>query len=201
MSTTPEATDVPAPPRIFNISFKDKGLWLLFALIVLLSAIAQFIGPLTVPLGSVSIMLLPMIWALTMGVLISGQTWRPLPIDLQHTANAIMSVAVLVLCARLGLTLGQQLPALFAAGPALLLQELGNVFGSLLLALPLAVLLRMGPATVGATFSIDREPSFAMVTSRFGADSRSTAACSRCTSSARSSAPSSSASWPPSSPR
>ncbi len=171
MSTTPEATDVPAPPRIFNISFKDKGLWLLFALIVLLSAIAQFIGPLTVPLGSVSIMLLPMIWALTMGVLISGQTWRPLPIDLQHTANAIMSVAVLVLCARLGLTLGQQLPALFAAGPALLLQELGNVFGSLLLALPLAVLLRMGPATVGATFSIDREPSFAMVTSRFGADS------------------------------
>ncbi|MFT4226811.1 DUF3100 domain-containing protein [Micropruina sp.] len=171
MSTTPEATDVPAPSRVFNISFKDKGLWLLFALIVLLSAIAQFIGPLTVPLGSVSIMLLPMIWALLMGVLISGQTWRPLPIDLQHTANAIMSVAVLVLCARLGLTLGQQLPALFAAGPALLLQELGNVFGSLLLALPLAVLLRMGPATVGATFSIDREPSFAMVTSRFGADS------------------------------
>lgn len=41
----------------------------------------------------------------------------------------------------------------------------------ILLALPLAVLLRMGPATVGATFSIDREPSFAMVTSRFGADS------------------------------
>ena len=38
------------------------------------------------------------------------------------------------------------------------------MFGSILLALPLAVLLRMGPATVGATFSIDREPSFAMVT-------------------------------------
>ncbi len=172
MSTTPEATDATgAPPRTFDISLKDKGLWLLFGLIVVLAAIAQFIGPLTVPLGSVSLMLLPMIWALLMGVLISGQTWRPLPIDLQHTANAIMSVAVLVLCARLGLTLGQQLPALFAAGPALLLQELGNVFGSLLLALPLAVLLRMGPATVGATFSIDREPSFAMVTSRFGADS------------------------------
>ena len=172
MSATPEGTEATAaPPRIFNISLKDKGLWLLFALIVVLAAIAQLIGPLTVPLGSVSIMLLPMIWALLMGVLISGQTWRPLPIDLQHTANAIMSVAVLVLCARLGLTLGQQLPALFAAGPALLLQELGNVFGSLLLALPLAVLLRMGPATVGATSSIDREPSFAMVTSRFGADS------------------------------
>ncbi len=172
MSTTPEAAETTgSPPRVFNISLKDKGLWLLFALIVAIAGVAQLVGPLTVPLGSVSIMLLPMIWALLIGVLISGQTWRPLPIDLQHTANAIMSVAVLVLCARLGLTLGQQLPALFAAGPALLLQELGNVFGSLLLALPLAVLLRMGPATVGATFSIDREPSFAMVTSRFGADS------------------------------
>ena len=172
MSTTPEAAETTgSPPRVFNISLKDKGLWLLFALIVAIAGVAQLVGPLTVPLGSVSIMLLPMIWALLIGVLISGQTWRPLPIDLQHTANAIMSVAVLVLCARLGLTLGQQLPALFAAGPALLLQELGNVFGSLLLALPLAVLLRMGPATIGATFSIDREPSFAMVTSRFGADS------------------------------
>ena len=160
-----------APQREISMSFRDQGLWLLIALLVAIAAIAQFIGPSSIPVGNASIVLLPMIWALLMGVLISGQQIRPLPIDLQHTANAIMGVAVLILCARLSLTLGPQLPALFAAGPALLLQELGNVFGSILLALPLAVLLRMGPATVGATFSIDREPSFAMVTSRFGADS------------------------------
>ena len=200
MTASPESHTSTAQ-REFNIGFRDRGLWVLIGLMTVIAAIAQFIGPATIPLGKVSIMLLPMIWALLMGVLVSGQRVRPLPVDLQHTANAIMAVAVLVLCGRLALTLGQQIPELLGAGPALLLQELGNVFGSLLLALPLAVLLRMGPATVGATFSIDREPSFAMVTSRFGADSRSTAACSRCTSSARSSAPSSSASWPPSSPR
>ncbi len=165
----PEA--VGTAQRVLDIGFKDKNLWVLIALMVVIASIAQFIGPATVPIGTVTIVLLPMIWALLMGVLVSGQRIKPLPIDDQHAANAIMSVAVLVLCARLSLTLGQELPALFAAGPALLLQELGNVFGSLLLALPLAVLLRMGPATVGATFSIDREPSFAMVTSRFGADS------------------------------
>ncbi len=60
---------------------------------------------------------------------------------------------------------------LFEAGPALLLQELGHLFGTIALALPLAVLLRMGPATVGATFSIDREGSFAMVSERYGPDS------------------------------
>lgn len=160
-----------APPRVISVSLGDRGLWLLVALMIVIAAIAQFIGPFSVQVGNTSIVLLPMIWALLMGVLVSGQRFKPLPIDLQHTANAIMAVAVLVPCARLSLTLGPQLPALLAAGPALLLQEFGNVFGSILLALPLAVLLRMGPATVGATFSIDREPSFAMVTSRFGADS------------------------------
>ncbi|GGI01954.1 hypothetical protein GCM10007170_42580 [Arthrobacter liuii] len=34
-----------------------------------------------------------------------------------------------------------------------------------------AVLLRMGKATVGATFSLDREPSFAMVSEKYGPDS------------------------------
>lgn len=173
MTETPETGPIASvePQREFNISFKDKGLWVLIGLLVVIAAIAQFIGPLSIPIGEVSIMLLPMVWALLMGVLISGQRIKPLPEDLQHTANAIMSVAVLVLCGRLALTLCPSIPELLGAGPALLLQEFGNVFGALLLALPLAVLLRMGPATVGATFSIDREPSFAMVTARFGADS------------------------------
>lgn len=46
-----------------------------------------------------------------------------------------------------------------------------NLFGTLVLALPLAVALKMGPATIGATFSIDREPAFAMVSERYGSKS------------------------------
>lgn len=173
MTTSPEPATVAAdrPKHEFTTSLADPRLWVLIALMIVIAAIAQLIGRRDLVLGNISIVLLPMIWALLMGVLVSGQRFKPLDANLQHTANAIMGVAVLVLCGRLALTLGQQLPALLGAGPALLLQELGNVFGSLLLALPLAVLLRMGPATVGATFSIDREPSFAMVTSRFGSDS------------------------------
>ncbi|MFT4190915.1 MAG: DUF3100 domain-containing protein [Comamonas sp.] len=170
--TLEAATADPArPARFISMSLRHPGLWVLLAFTVVNAAIAQFIGPFTVPLGGASIMLLPMIWALLLGLLASAQKIRPLPLDLQHVASSIMGLAVLMLCARLSLTLGPQLPTLYAAGPALLLQELGNVFGSILLALPLAVLLRMGPATIGATFSIDREASFAIVTSRFGADS------------------------------
>jgi MFS family permease len=47
----------------------------------------------------------------------------------------------------------------------------GHLLGTIVLALPLAVLLRMGKATVGATFSLDREPSFAMVSEKYGPDS------------------------------
>ncbi|MFT3889767.1 MAG: DUF3100 domain-containing protein [Arachnia sp.] len=167
-----ESTEsVATPPREFSVTFRDKGLWIIVALTLVVAGIAQLIGMRVLPLGSATITFLPMIWALLLGVLISGQRWKPLPVDMQHTANAVMAIAVLVLCARLSLTLGPNVPALVEAGPALLLQELGNVFGSILLALPLAVLLRMGPATIGATFSIDREPSFAMVTSRYGSDS------------------------------
>jgi hypothetical protein len=161
----------PVLPRRIESSLCDRRLWALILLIIVIAAGAQFFGPLRILIGSASVDLLPMMWALLCGVLISGQRIKPLPVDLQHIANTIMSVAVLMLCARLSLTLGPHLPTVIAAGPALLLQELGNIFGSLLLALPLAVFLRMGPATVGATFSIDREPSFAMVTSRFGVDS------------------------------
>lgn len=116
---------------------------------VVIAAIAQFIGPLTVPIGSISIVLLPMIWALLMGVLVSGQRYKPLPIDLQHRPTPSWRSRCSSCAAGSSLTLGPQLPELLRPAPALLLQELGNVFGSLLLALPLAVLLRMGPATIG----------------------------------------------------
>ncbi|RGE23241.1 DUF3100 domain-containing protein [Leucobacter sp. wl10] len=175
MTKKTAAAQAPAPAagvrNEFAISFRNPLLWLLIGLMAAVAVAAQLIGPAAIPVGAASITLLPMIWALLLGVIISGQRVKPLPVNVQHTANAIMAVAVLLLCARLSLTLGPNLPFLLEAGPALLLQELGNVFGTILLALPLAVLLRMGPATVGATFSIDREPSFAMVTERFGMNS------------------------------
>ncbi|MEJ6550541.1 DUF3100 domain-containing protein [Corynebacterium sp. USCH3] len=176
MSNKPvEAPVAPAdtsPPRVIRPTVRDHGVWLLGGLIIVIAAIAQIIGPREISLGFASLQLLPMIWALAMGVAVSTQRIRPLPVNLQHVANAIMGVAVLVLVARLSFTLGPNIPFLLDAGPALLLQEVGNIIGPICLALPLAVMLRMGTATVGATFSIDREGAFAMVTERFGTNSQ-----------------------------
>lgn len=170
-STGTSSSPIAKAASVVALGFRSPRLWILIGLVVAISAGAQAIGPIVIPLGIASVTLLPMIWGITAGAIVSGQRLKPLPIDLQQAATVIMGVAVLFLCARLSFTIGPNIPMLLQAGPALLLQEVGHLFGTIALALPLAVLLRMGPATVGATFSIDREGSFAMVSERYGSDS------------------------------
>ncbi len=141
------------------------------ALAIVIAVAVQFIGSTKINVGIGSIVIFPMVWGLIVGLLISIQKFKPLGLDLQKVASALVGVAVMLLVARLAFNIGPSLPVLVKAGPALLLQEIGHLLGTVFLALPLAVLLRMGKATVGATFSLDREPSFAMVSEKYGADS------------------------------
>lgn len=137
----------------------------------IIAVIAQFIGQRTLELGPASIVFFPMVWGLLLAGFMSLQRFNRVSLNFQKIANLFVGIAVSILIARLAFNIGPNLSLLISAGPALLLQELGNVFGSLLFALPLAVLLRMGRATIGATFSLDREPSFGMVREKYGSDS------------------------------
>ncbi|WP_427015552.1 DUF3100 domain-containing protein [Pseudarthrobacter sp. P1] len=141
------------------------------ALAIVIAVAVQLIGQLNINVGIGTIVIFPMVWGLIVGLIVSIQKFKPLGIDLQKVAAALVGVAVLLLVARLAFNIGPSLPSLVKAGPALLLQEVGHLLGTIALALPLAVLLRMGKATVGATFSLDREPSFAMVSEKYGPDS------------------------------
>ncbi|MFT4217280.1 MAG: DUF3100 domain-containing protein [Micropruina sp.] len=141
----------------------------LLALVIAL--VMQFAGALNINVGIGSIVVFPMVWGLIAGLLVSVQKFKPLGVDLQKAASALVSIAVFLLVARLAFNIGPNLMLFVHAGPALLLQEIGHLLGTVVTALPLAVLLRMGTATIGATFSIDREPSFAMVSEKYGPDS------------------------------
>jgi hypothetical protein len=170
-TTPPAPVAAGLPQAVMRWSLRSRRLWLLVVTALLIAAVVQFAGAAVIPAGVATITILPMVWGLVAGGVVSGQRWRRFGMDLQSAAAALMSVAVLLLVARLAFTIGPNVGLLVSAGPALLLQEVGHLFGTIVLALPLAVLLRMGPATVGATFSIDREGSFAMVSERYGADS------------------------------
>jgi hypothetical protein len=160
-STTPPRTDKAGT----RLTLPIAGLAFVIALAV------QLIGQAKIDVGIGAIVIFPMVWGLILGLLVSVQKFKPLGLDLQRVAAALVGVAVLLLVARLAFNIGPSLPTLLKAGPALLLQEVGHLLGTIALALPLAVLLRMGKATVGATFSLDREPSFAMVSEKYGPDS------------------------------
>ena len=119
------------------------------ALAFVIALAVQLIGQAKIDLGIGSIVIFPMVWGLILGLLVSVQKFKPLGLDLQRVAAALVGVAVLLLVARLAFNIGPSLPSLIKAGPALLLQEVGHLLGTIVLALPLAVLLRMGKATVG----------------------------------------------------
>lgn len=143
----------------------------ILGLTLLLAAVAELIGTVKIPIASASISIFPMVWGLLIGAILSIQRIKPLPVRLQQIGTSLVAMFVLVLVARLAFNIGPNLRMIAQVGPALLLQELGHLLGTIVLALPLAVALKMGPATIGATFSIDREPSFAMVQEKYGPDS------------------------------
>ena len=138
---------------------------------LVLTAVAEIIGAHTLDLGIGSVTIYPLAFGVILGGAVSMQRLRRIPVSLQRVATDLAPLGILLLSARLALTVGQNLAVLKHVGAALLLQEVGHLFGTVLFSLPIAVLLKMGRSTVGACFSIDREGSFAMVAERYGSDS------------------------------
>ena len=147
-----------------------------FALALVIAALSEWLGPLSIALGVGKVVLLPMIWALLMGLVLGLLRKRmPAPLKLslpsQHLAAAILSCALFLFIAKLGLLVGGSLPKLAEVGWGLVLQELGNLVGCVALGMPVALLLGIKREAVGATFSIGREPGLAIIGERFGMDS------------------------------
>lgn len=75
--------------------------------------------------------------------------------------------------AKMGISAGGNLAKLVAVGPALLLQEFGNL-GTILLSLPLALLLGLKKEAIGACYSINRDSNLGLTTDIFGPDAPET---------------------------
>ena len=137
----------------------------IFGLALIIAALSEWLGPLPVDLGVGKVVLLPMIWALLIGLtlgLLAKRVPNAIKLSLadQHLAAAILSSALFLFIAKLGLLVGGSLPKLAEAGWALALQEVGNLIGCILLGMPVALLLGIKREAVGATFSIGREPGW-----------------------------------------
>jgi hypothetical protein len=161
------------PAQAVRIS-RLAQLFIFAAICVLL---AELIGTITIPLvAKMQIVLMPLIWAILFGAawgVAKDRLPGPLALDagLQTISAAVLQPALLIFIAKLGLLVGGSLPTIIQSGWALVFQEFGHFFGTMLLGLPVALLLGIKREAIGATFSVGREPSLAIIGEKYGMDS------------------------------
>jgi len=148
----------------------------LYVCAAIILVIAELIGSFTFNIGPGKVVLLPMIWALLIGAILGlskNVLPAPLRIDtaMQFDAARILQPALLLFVAKLGLLVGTSLPQIAESGWALVFQEFGHFVGTILIGLPLALLLGIKREAIGATFSVGREPSLAIIGEKYGMDS------------------------------
>jgi hypothetical protein len=111
-----------------------------------------------------------MLYALLLGLLTGPKFLKITDMEDMKAAESLITVSVLLLMAKYGTNIGPTLPLIIKSGPALILQEFGNL-GTVLLGMPFALLLGLRREAIGATFSIAREPNLAIISDMYGLDS------------------------------
>lgn len=142
----------------------------LHLLVLGLVVISEFIGVINIPIGIGTIVLLPMLYAMIFGVLLTPKFLNVAREKEMDDAGSLISLTLMLLMAKYGTNIGPTLPKILAASPALILQEFGNI-GTVLLGVPIAVLLGLKREAIGGAHSIAREPNVALVGDKFGLDS------------------------------
>lgn len=147
-----------------------RGEWKLYLLAFLFILIADAIGQIQIPVWKGTFIIFPIFYALFLGILVGPNTLKILDNKKVKAASGLVGVAILPFVAKLGINAGANLSVVVSAGPALLLQEFGNL-GTILLAMPIALMLGLKREAIGATHSINRETNLALMQDMFGSDS------------------------------
>ncbi len=150
--------------------------WRLHVSVLIITVISELIGVIVVPIGIGSILLLPLLYAFILGMLINPNVIKRAGVWIKDSdvsaASPLIVIAIMPFIAKFGTIIGPQMEQIIDAGPALLLQELGNL-GTIVIAFPIAVLvLRMGRESIGACFSVAREPNIAIIADKYGLKSQ-----------------------------
>ncbi|MDQ1183622.1 DUF3100 domain-containing protein [Agrobacterium larrymoorei] len=151
-----------------------KGWWL-HGVVLAIVIVSEYIGILRLPIGIGTVVFLPILYAFALGIALNPnilkKTAALIPSDAVKLAGTMITISIMPFIAKFGTTVGPQIDKIIEAGPALVVQELGNL-GTIVIAFPVAVfLLKMGRESIGATYSIDREPNLAVIADRFGLNS------------------------------
>ena len=150
----------------------------LFLVTLVITIVSELIGKIIFSVGPGKVVFLPMLYAVIIGLVITpdllGKVIQPLKKavggkEIQLAGPAVM-LALLPLGVKYGTLVGPNIEQIIAAGPAFLLQELGNLL-TILIAMPFALWIGMKREAFGATVSICREPTLGVIGERYGINS------------------------------
>lgn len=150
----------------------------LYLVVLVIVIISELIGINKIAVGPGQIVLLPMLYAVIIGIMITPDVLgKPIKVlrkfisdDEIELAGTMVMIALLPLGVKYGTLVGPNIEKIIAAGPALLLQELGNIV-TVFIGLPLALYLGFKREAVGATVSICREPTLGIIGEKYGISS------------------------------
>ncbi|HEB0853733.1 DUF3100 domain-containing protein [Citrobacter werkmanii] len=162
----------------YDKSENERSLVKIIIAVLIIVVVSEWIGVTSIHIGKTTINFLPMLYAVILGVIITpdllGNYIKPLGKfisrkEISITGNVVM-LALLPLGVKYGTLVGPNIRAVINAGPALILQEIGNL-GSVLIAMPVALMLGMRRESIGACSSISREPSLGVIGEKYGIES------------------------------
>ena len=145
----------------------------LYVLAFIFILIADSIGRISIPMKIGTFILFPIFYSLILGILSGPECFKIINSTQVKAASKLVIVCICPFIVKLGVNAGANIQTVLSAGPALLLQEIGNL-GTIFFAMPVAILLGLKREAIGATHSINRESNLALATDVFGSDSPET---------------------------
>ncbi|MCJ7843145.1 DUF3100 domain-containing protein [Lederbergia sp. NSJ-179] len=147
---------------------------LIFVLLVI--AIAEWIGFQSIPIGKFNIGLLPLVFAIIITMILGIQFFRKGIIkkiyrkENVNFASKYLIFIMLPLMARYGADVAPKLKEILSIGWVFLIQEIGNL-GTVVLGLPIALLIGLRREAIGATLGIGREGELAYISEKYTLES------------------------------
>jgi hypothetical protein len=147
-----------------------------YVVALVLVILAELIGFVRwTPVEKITILLIPFVHTIWLAVLFAPQAagrWvKVYTLSDSAWAAGIILTATYPLMVRYGTLVGPNVPKLLQAGLALILQEAGNNWGAIVIAMPIAILLGLRREVIGACYSVAREPNLSLIADIYGLDS------------------------------
>ncbi|CAM4181863.1 MAG: DUF3100 domain-containing protein [Paenibacillus macerans] len=148
----------------------------LLVFVLLVITVAEWIGIQSIPVGSVRISLLPLVFAILITMVLGLAIFRKGFMKKIYSkenvdfAGKYLIFIMLPLMARYGADIAPKIHEIMQVGWVFILQEIGNL-GTVLLGLPVAIWIGLRREAIGATLGIGREGELAYISEKYTLDS------------------------------